>query len=369
MAWWQRQRGLFVYVYYRAGGRVTSLPRAKTRHLDSLNDTAVDIWVCDWKRKHGRLVGPQSHVAKYVERYCAFLRSIGRSPKTIWEHKHSLTEFVLPFFLKKRPVLENPNQWPSRSLRFSEYMIGARRQSDSSCRKAVTALRGFYRFLEEEGVVYAGTPIRLRCAPRVQLPTPLRRTISAEEVLDFAKSAGEECALIAVKGYFFSLRTFEVMALRPADFVAGSAARELECCKVMARFGLSDRLAVRIHRQRVGDGSVKEPKRASFGNVACFNGKAAEWLVKRLNARSRLDLLFPLLPDSNIARWSKWGIKGVTMKDLRRASLYHLGHYAGVELISLKGHARHRFATTTELYLRRPIEEPQPGGQLLSLGS
>lgn len=233
----------------------------------------------------------------------------------------------------------------------------------------MAALRFFYRYLEEEGIVYTGNALRVRCPPRAIKDTPLRRVISPGEVLSFARTADPEIALMAVIGYFFSLRTFELMALRPTDFVAGSSAGALECCRVMRRFGLFDRLAVRIHRQRGGDGQFREPKRSSFGYVACFNNAAAEWLVPRLNERTRLELLFPCHTDVNIAHWRRYGIPGVTIKDLRRASIYHLGHHASVELIALKGHARHRFATTTELYLRRPVECPVPTGHLLDLAS
>jgi integrase len=369
MAWWQRQRGQFVYVYYRTGGHITALPRASTKHLDSLNDIAINIWLSDWQLKRQKMLRRPKPVEKYVERYCKFLKDRGRAPKTIWEHRRSLQEYVLPYFLERQPVLENPNQWPSRSLKFSDYMLGTRKQSVSSCRKAVTALRFFYRFLEEEGLVYTGIPMRVRCPPRLPRDTPLMRVVSPEEVLAFARTADPDVGLMAVIGYFFSLRTYEVMALRPADFIAGSNAQTLESCRVMRRFGQFDRLVVRIHRQRTGDGEFREPKRASFGHVACFNRAAAEWLVGRLNERARCELLFPYLPDVNIKKWKRYGIPGVTMKDLRRASLYFLGHHAGVELIALKGHARHRFATTTELYLRRPAEVGESIGPLLDLAS
>jgi len=369
MAWWQRQRGQFVYVYYRTGGRVTALPRSDTRHLDSLCDTAVNLWFADWKRKRHRLLRRPKPVEKLVERYCRYLRDRGRAPKTIWEHRHCLVDLALPFFLRRYPVLDNPNLWPSRSLKFSDYVLGTRKQSAYTCRKAVSALRAFYKFLEEEGIVYTGVPLRLRCPPRPLRNTPLARVVTPEEVLAFARTATSDVGLMAVIGYFFSLRTYEVMALRPIDFVAGSAAQALECCRVMNRFGLFSRLAVRIHRQRAGDGAFTEPKRASFGHVACFHRVAAEWLVERLNERSRCDLLFPSLPDVNITRWRRYGMPGLTMKDLRRASLYHLGYHAGVELIALKGHARHRFATTTELYLRRPPEVAASLGAVLDLAS
>ena len=51
------------------------------------------------------------------------------------------------------------------------------------------------------------------------------------------------------------------------------------------------------------------------------------------------------------------GYPGMTLKDLRRASLYWLGHYSSVDLVALKNHARHRNVETTSLYTRRPLED------------
>ena len=368
MAWWQRQRGQYVYLFYRLGGKIVSLPRSTTKHLDSLNDASVDIWFDDWKQKNQSTANRKGSIIKHVDRYCKFLRDIGRAPKTVWEHRHSLTEYVVPYFLHRHPILENPNQWPSRSLKFSDYVMDVRKKSNHTCRKAVAALKYFYRFLTEEGIVYTGMPLRLRCPSRPQNHTPLKTTILPADVLSFAYTNEPVFSMMAVVGFFFSLRTFELMALRPIDFIAGTEAQSLECCRVMVKYGHFNRLAVRVHRQRRADGTFNEPKRASFGYVACFNQLAAEWLVVRLNELDPHQLIFPRLPDTHIAKWRRYGIPGITLKDLRRASLYHLGHYEGVELIALKGHARHKFATTTELYLRRPMEQKIHEGWL-DLGS
>ncbi len=45
------------------------------------------------------------------------------------------------------------------------------------------------------------------------------------------------------------------------------------------------------------------------------------------------------------------------MKDLRRASIYWLGHHTNIGIIELKSHARHKRVDTTALYLRRPEEQ------------
>ena len=62
-------------------------------------------------------------------------------------------------------------------------------------------------------------------------------------------------------------------------------------------------------------------------------------------------------PDYWVKKWSKYGIPGVTLKDLRRASLYWLGHYSNLTFNGLRNHARHTNYDTTLLYTRRPEED------------
>lgn len=357
MAWWQRQKGKHIYVYYRQGGRIWSLPRRETEHLDRASDLVVEKWVADWQSERQTVFSQNHELTGQVDRYCRFLEFRGRARKTIWEHRHSLYEFALPYFLDGENPATDPNLWAPRSLRLWESM---RQQgvSENGCRKIATALKGFYDFLIEEGIVYHGIPLPIRIPIRKIQPTPLKFTIRPADVLDFIVNCKDESiALMAAVGFFFSLRTFEIMALRPCDFRAGRSVQALECGKIMNRYKLFDRLAVEISRQRNGDGTFTNPKSNSFGFVACFNAEAASWIVDKLNAMPRDQLLFRHLPDSNISRWRKYGLPGLTLKDLRRASLYYLGHYMEMDLIPLKNHARHRFATTTELYLRRPIEQ------------
>jgi integrase len=77
----------------------------------------------------------------------------------------------------------------------------------------------------------------------------------------------------------------------------------------------------------------------------------------------------PLFPVANRELYKQWTaatsgteVDGITLKDLRRASLYHLGHHTAFsgELTLLMKHARHKEPQTTMLYLRRPDEDGPP---------
>lgn len=207
----------------------------------------------------------------------------------------------------------------------------------------------------------ANVILRLR-RPRVEAKqTPLQFTITPEQVIDYAAKAPPDFAFIALAWFFFSLRTQEVLALTRADFRAGSRASELECAKVIRRAALYDRLAVHVTKQNAKSTKDQraEPKANSKGWVACFDRAAAERLVALVKNLAEVAGDGPLVAfsvDYNLHRWARDGIAGITMKDLRRASLYWLGHHTNLGLVELKSHARHTRVDTTALYLRRPEE-------------
>lgn len=167
-----------------------------------------------------------------------------------------------------------------------------------------------------------------------------------------------EIKLLSLIGYFFSLRPQEVFALKPSDFKAGSEVKLLECSQAMTRSNLYDRFVVHIERQRTNRSELTTPKAGSKGWVSCFDKAGAKEIVSLLNkGSSPEEPIFKLNNRELYKRWRKFGIKGVTLKDLRRASLYWLGHHASMEPMLLKQHARHNLLETTMLYMRRPDED------------
>ena len=154
MPWWQRQRGSQVFVFYRKDGRIRALPRSQTRHLDSLNDTAIEFWLAEWAQGRIQACSSSRKLRGYVDRYCGYLEQRGKAPKTVWEHRHSLIEHVLPFFLDGDAPLVDPNQWPAKSIRLHAYVTKERGRSDSCSRKAINALQHFYNFLVKQTYLF-----------------------------------------------------------------------------------------------------------------------------------------------------------------------------------------------------------------------
>jgi hypothetical protein len=163
---------------------------------------------------------------------------------------------------------------------------------------------------------------------------------------------------MALLGYFFSLRPMEVFAVKKEQFRAGTKAAELECGKVLTQYGLFGRLAIYMEHARAQDGTEKKLKtKDSKGWVGCFSEPAARLLLDLIQDEEPGALLFrEWKPDWYLKIWAAHGIPNTVLKDMRRGSLYWLGHHIGMQPLHLKHHARHARFDTTLLYLRRPDE-------------
>jgi integrase len=357
MAFWKR-RNKAVYVYSWKDGRQCVLPRSATKHLDSEPDHNIDTWVGNWALANEAQRPPgttltNTETLRLVEDFCAYLEKRGKSPKTVVGHRHNLTAHVLPFFVELEGLTQ-PSQWVFRSVRLYTHLSDTKALSPRLVNLCNISLRRFWEWLVEEQI--AEGALKLRNAIEGVKKTPLKKAVVPDDVLK-AHFKRDDIRLLALIGYFFSLRPQEVIALRPMDFRAGSQAAALEACKTMTKAGLYGKFAVHIHRQVSGKRMVA-PKAGSEGMVACFSEAAAKEIVAALKDRKKDERLFPSRMDQWFKLWRRMGLKGVTMKDLRRASLYWLGHYGVLDFTALKNHARHSDPATTALYVRRPEEDP-----------
>ena len=362
MAYWTR-KNVAVYVYRRVDGKAKPLPRDLTRHLDAEPDHNIEAWLRNWELAN-ECGGPpkdqltHAETIRLVDQYAAYLKARGKSPNTAHWHRALLIDYVLPWFVHSDPETPDPNQWHGKSVRLLAH-LEAKGLTESNILRANTALRGFWKWLGEENLILSTSDLRLR-RPLVRAkPTPLQFTITPQDILAFvATSPNPSIRFMALMGYFCSLRPQETFALRPLDFRAGTPAAGLECGKTMEQWDLFSRLAVTVHRQQVQSGEFPAPKAYSVGWVSCFDSAAARALIELMRGRPKEDLVLPNRTDHWYDLWAAEGMKSVTLKDLRRASLYYLGHRVGMDLVALKAHARHARAETTELYLRRPGEDP-----------
>lgn len=365
MAFWRR-RGLggAVYVYTFRSGKQETLPRSETAHLDKQEDTNINYWVDLWASRHEdpklsfASVVADTALNRYIEDFCTFCEGRGKNKITVSQHRRYLSRDAIPYFLEQG--LTSPLDWPSRSWSMHDHLVRLKRSPDQ-IGAATTSLRLFWKWLGESRTVAPCAALQLPLLNAIipKKGTPSDRPVTPTEALDYLRHHPHpHVRMLGLIGYFFSLRPHELVALRRCDFAAGPKAMVTEAAQVMAKVGLYNRLVVNVHRQLDGAGKVETlPKAESAGLVACFNKEAAELIVNELRPLKPDELVFDdIRPDSTFKRWRKLGSHWGETKDLRRTSLYWLGHYGGMEFSQLKSHARHETSEATMKYLRRPGE-------------
>lgn len=368
MAYWQRKRvgsWEYVAVYVRIAGKPKALPRDLVRHLDKLPDAEIHRWVKEHAQHEGKARPDRpsecmtSEIEGWIDSFLLHLKQLNRCDGTLRQHEQMLKDHAIPYFLSQNPPLGHPEDWSGVSIRLQPW-LESRGATASIRRRVNVSLRLFYRWLVDEGIVRYHPQLRLRNPPSPNAPTPLKAALAPQDIVGFVSSiTHRDIRLLALIGYGMSLRPQEVVALRPIDFVAGDRAARLECCRAMHGANLFERLAVRIHRQRRGNEFVS-PKASSRGMVACADGSIATLLVWELSRLPPGELVFRHRIDWYYSLWRRLGMPGITLKDLRRASILHLGNHTELPFAALKSHARHSDPATTSLYVRRPEDEVAP---------
>jgi integrase len=359
----------YVFCYYYEDGKLKCLPRAQTKHLDGQPDHNIRFFIEEWEARNGKDRASASTelthpgLLRLVDQYLAFMAKRGKDSKTVESHRRGLVFHALPSLLDLDYSNTDPNYWPNHTARLWEAMSG-RGITDNNIRLANIAMRGLWEWMctQPDLVLHKGTMLRLLSPVGGRKETPLKKAWTPEEVLAFArKRAGKREALMALLGYFFSLRPQELFAAERKHFKAGTKASDLQACKNMRAAKLGSLLAYNVQCQRDEDGDESPPKVDSRGWVACFNDDAARLIVAALKALPEIGYLFPQEVGSLYAYWRRNGLPGATLKDLRRASILWLGHNSnlGQNPIHLQKHARHLDFDSTEKYLRAPEPESE----------
>lgn len=373
MAYWNRKGKfgkVYVYSYYVDGQyqkKPKPLPREQTNHLDPLEDLQVQQWVDQWelrwekndKFQPTRILYSDDLITAYLEKYKAHLLKY-RSESTALNRVSIIRRYAVPYFLSQNPPMKDPQLWVSVSIKLLEHL---ERQSLSwSLMAAInTDLRGFYRYLIEEGIVQHGRELPLRFPKKSEedAATTLEFDLTPEAMLTFiAKQKDWRVKLMGLLGYFFSLRPQETFGIKRSDFISKSdLIANMDCTRRMSRAKLFDKFVVYVDRQRTNKGKLIAPKMGSRGHVACWNSEAAKQVVQIIKELESEVLVFK---NQNRHLYDLWDTAalGLTLKDLRRASLRNLGFETdmGDAPLHLKDHARHNDFKTTLLYLRPPAQ-------------
>lgn len=355
MAYWRKRLDKYVTVYVED----KPLPRKLTKHLDNCSEVEINQWVEKWQALNAAYthridttpISPELNT--YLTRYLEYQKTVmQREPGTLRTHKRHLLSAIQ--FFDNAPL----TSWPTSSKQFVQHIVETKKVSTMEAYRHGQTLKLFWDWCRDEDLVDVDLRMKGRRFRQGSKATPLETLITPEDVL--AWQLPPDLKLLSLLCYFFSLRPQE--AFVATRFLAGSEAAKLECCRLMAEtkvkksgHQLYNRLAVYIEFQKTGKGDVRPPKTPfSVGWVACFDERAARQVV----ALVKQNLAYPRAPSTYYNRWGREKL-GATLKDLRRASIYWLGHNTDMQVISLKNHARHSTIMTTELYLRRPWEKGQ----------
>lgn len=346
-----------VYVYVKRRDVAKALPRDLTRSLDGKEDWQIEEWMREYAALHSlphrKLSVSLGGLDKKLDDFIKFLESQDKWKTTVATYRARL-EDVLPFFME----LPNYNEWYLKTGKLYDYMLNEAKLNPHAHNRANIAFRAFYRWMQDQDFIQHRHSLMLRNRPMPSRNTPLKYTLTPKQVLNWVRGRhSDEMKLIALLGYFFSLRTDELFGLKREAFLGGSAAAKLEAAKVMKAHRLYGRLVVNITECRRQDGTAYVPSsRKKGGIVACFNEQAAKLIVEIVKEVKPGRYLLEGNPGWLAKKWSKTGIEDITLKDLRRASLYWLGHYSKLTFTDLQHHARHSNPSTTALYTRRPDE-------------
>lgn len=357
-----------VCVYYFKDNRQIALPRKLTKHLDGKADWEVDDWMRWYEAVHKiprRKTYPElGGCEKLLDMFLKHLELQKLNKDTIRIYETSL-RMALPHFTPE----ENFDAWYLRTGQLYDH-LGKLAISAEQHNRANQCFGAFYRWLQLQGIVKHRHGLMLMNRPSERSKTPLKHVLKPSDVLTWVKAqTSPELKFMALAGYFLSLRTGETFGARKSDFLAGSKARNFEAAKVLTSADMPCSLVINVQNCRRPEGDFYTPTELKRGGiVGCFDSAAAGLLVKLLNSREDNLIIHEHKPERWMKIWGKSGIKGVSLKDLRRASLYWLGHYSNLSLVGLQNHARHTDPKTTALYYRRPEEEFDIGdGTLLDL--
>jgi len=362
MSYWTR-KGKAVYIYTHQSGKNVPLPRSQTRHLDSYSDANIDAYVAQIDGRHAPCEIP-TILEKMLADFIPFLADEGKDHNTVQYYKDALLRRVFPYFMSRDRA--NPETWHEVSIHMRDYL------RDQGCSvhqilRANNAARGFWEYHSQEGRIKSDTPPAFRNPKSRPKDTPLKKLLKPADVLRFVRNTTHtDIRLLALIGYFMSLRPQETIGLLVTDFRAGQQTEGLVCRQAMEQYGIYSDICVFVTRQVDNKNKVKDVKtRGSREWVAGFNREAGDTLFDLINSHENARL-FPNGQNGIFKRWKALGIPDVTLKDLRRASLHYLGHEVGMKEIHLLKHARHASFETTLKYLRNPkTEAPAWQGKLV----
>lgn len=340
-------------------------PRAACRTFDSKADDQIEAWAQNYNATIQSRIQPTDStipevIYNLIQEFETYQGTKSLAIGTIKSDTRNIFK-ATEYFCSKT---DNLALWLQHSVQLASHLQNVKKLKAGHTYQIQLSTNKFWNWLKRNKKLVDGVlDLDSVTGHAAGKDTPLQFHVKPEDVLKFVRSStNESIKLLALCGYFGSLRPQETFALKLNDFIVGNKARPLEACSIMATLGLFDGLAIDIDKQRRATKREEStPKKNSKGLVAFFDKTGAELLVavlKLVKADNRMGL-FAYNNQYYYDLWKQSGLPGITLKDLRRASVYWLGHHTQIKIEQLKEHARHKDIQTTSLYFRRVYNKPE----------
>lgn len=383
MAFFERNKHGHVDIKYydKEAGKAVRLPRKVYKHLDSEPDEIVQKWLDQWSHENIAKVRAERFLLYETDEALFLFREFiaertkikNLSPEYAKDELGRFHNHVLPFFVTEKNT-KDVRVWDNYANEFTTWILKNRVEtkqlSITHARKVLALLVRFSEFLLRRKVISSLWHI-LTPSEGFSLDTPLPRMIKPDEMLAFVKTCEDDSiALMALMGYFASLRPSETLALSKSDFYTGEKGIKVSSTQHRFRnFQLGSYLTVYVDKQMSrSPGSIhKKPKtKRSVDYVAIWHKEAAE-LIKEVVLRLEEGPFFTMHRDTYFRLWRESGAKeklgNITLHDLRRASALYLGREVEVTIQLLQDHMRHTKLSVTEQYMRKPERTRMQGSE------
>jgi integrase len=376
----QRKRGREVCIYYwdkgKNGkrGKQVPVPREETKHLDELDDRAIEQWMKEWAAAHNiqrsrasrRSRRSDDKLTMLFKAHIAEHRALRQTrDSTISEYQQHFDTYISPYFVTHHGV-KDPTKWYPHTAQFPMFLLTQEKPTtNANIKKICDTLVRFGKYLAQHQII--PTPYLVPSIKIGRRKPPLSKKAAPKDILGYAKNLPSEWALFLLISYFGGLRPEEVFALSKEDFITGTAAKlQSKTYHRFQKFNIGDvalgsGLSVHIDKTITRREVLPLTKNHYAKGVVNFWHVEAARVIAGLLAAYGNGRLFPGARHILNARYFKLvkPVTGLNAQDLRRASSNYLGKEVGLDPILLQDHLRHAELSTTMLYVRDPSEREE----------
>ncbi len=356
------------------------IPRKEISFLDRCSDEEVEQWISLWEQSQGSKVrrSQESHLLLTDETrllFDSFLKKYaerkGTSAATLRDENGRFYKHIVPIMvgIEKR---KDVRTWNTAIPNLASHLRAKGELAPSQINKCLGLLKRFSKNLKATGIIPHTWEVEYIS---VESSTPLAVEIIPKQVFDLVDGTSDDrLKLLALLGFFGSLRPSESFALKKEDFLTGDVAMaQSQTYSRFKKVGFGSKLTIHVRRAMDSFSKVKEKtkkeilrKRSKRIMLDTYKEVVGEYVtIWNVEAAQRIADILRRMPNGPLFSVGRkrlfeiWLIESeksikVSLHDLRRASGYYLGRVEDLAITLLQDHMRHEQIQTTELYMRPP---------------